>query len=166
MQRTVLMKTQNYVIANLSSLVTEEIVREVADSWYTIKVDGTRDPTGIENISIIVRFVKDNCEVTERLLSMTTTEKGDAQTLTNTIITELEKNGLSTSKILSQVYDGASLMSGKKRRSTENFAGQIRKSDSVRTLLQSSAPSCGSSCNIQSLRLKTSLMCVTCFTNS
>ncbi len=90
--------------------MTEEIVREVADSWYTIKVDGTRDPTGIENISIIVRFVKDNCEVTERLLSMTTTEKGDAQTLTNTIITELEKNGLSTSKILSQVYDGASLM--------------------------------------------------------
>ncbi len=104
---------QNDVIANMSSLVTEEIVREVADSWYTIKVDGTRDPTGIENISIIVRFVKDNCEVTERLLSMTTTEKGDAQTLTNTIITELEKNGLSTSKILSQVYDGASLMSGK-----------------------------------------------------
>ncbi len=104
---------QNDVIANMSSLVTEEIVREVADSWYTIKVDGTRDPTGIENISIIVRFVKDNCKVTERLLSMTTTEKGDAQTLTNTIITELEKNGLSTSKILSQVYDGASLMSGK-----------------------------------------------------
>ncbi len=104
---------QNDVIANMSSLVTEEIVREVADSWYTIKVDGTRDPTGLENISIIVRFVKDNCKVTERLLSMTTTEKGDAQTLTNTIITELEKNGLSTSKILSQVYDGASLMSGK-----------------------------------------------------
>ncbi len=104
---------QNCVIANMSSLVTEEIVREVADSWYTIKVDGTRDPTGIENISIIVRFVKDNCNVTERLLSMTTTEKGDAQTLTNTINTELEKNGLSTSKILSQVYDGASLMSGK-----------------------------------------------------
>ncbi len=64
---------QNDVIANMSSLVTEEIVREVADLWYTIKVDGTRDPTGIENISIIVRFVKDNCEVTERLLSMTTT---------------------------------------------------------------------------------------------
>uniref|UniRef100_A0A8C1TJI1 TTF-type domain-containing protein n=1 Tax=Cyprinus carpio TaxID=7962 RepID=A0A8C1TJI1_CYPCA len=104
---------QNDIIANMSSLVTEEIVREVADSWYTIKVDGTRDPTGMENISIIVRFVKDNYQVTERLLSMTTTEKGDAQTLTNTIITELEKNGLSTSKILSQVYDGASLMSGK-----------------------------------------------------
>ncbi|CAM4732704.1 unnamed protein product [Leuciscus chuanchicus] len=32
---------QNDVIANMSSLVTEEIVREVADSWYTIKVDGT-----------------------------------------------------------------------------------------------------------------------------
>ncbi len=46
---------------------------------------------------------------------MTTTEKGDAQTLTNTIIKELENNGLSTSKILSQVYGGASLMSRKNR---------------------------------------------------
>lgn len=68
----------------------------------------------MENISIIVRFVKDNYKVTERLLSMTATEKGDAQTLTNTIIAELEKNGLSTSKILSKVYDRASIMSGKK----------------------------------------------------
>lgn len=95
--------------------MTEQIVREVADSWYTIKVDGTRDPTRMENISIIIRFVKDNYQVTERLLSMTETEKGDAQTLTNKVIAELEKTGLSTSKILSQVYDGASFMSGKNR---------------------------------------------------
>lgn len=69
--------------------MTEQIVREVADSWYTIKVDGTRDPTRMENISIIIRFVKDNYQVTERLLSMTETEKGDAQTLTNKVIAEL-----------------------------------------------------------------------------
>jgi len=44
---------------------------------------------------------------------MATAEKGDADTLTTTIIDELKKSGLSTDKILSQVYDGASLMSGK-----------------------------------------------------
>ncbi|KAI7789318.1 putative homeobox-containing protein 1 [Triplophysa rosa] len=38
---------------------------------------------------------------------------GDAQTLTDTILAELNKAGLNPSKILSQVYDGASLMSGK-----------------------------------------------------
>ncbi|XP_073730590.1 uncharacterized protein [Misgurnus anguillicaudatus] len=38
---------------------------------------------------------------------------GDARTLTDTILAELNKAGLNPSKILSQVYDGASLMSGK-----------------------------------------------------
>lgn len=41
-------------------------------------------------------------------LSMTTNEKGDAKTLTNKLIAELEKTGLSTYKMLR--HDGASLM--------------------------------------------------------
>ncbi|CAM4599721.1 unnamed protein product [Leuciscus chuanchicus] len=36
---------QNEVIEMMSAILTEEIVREIGDSWYTIKVDGTRDPT-------------------------------------------------------------------------------------------------------------------------
>ena len=44
----------------MSKLVTDEIVRQVDDSWYSIKVDGTRDPLGQENISVIVRFVDEN----------------------------------------------------------------------------------------------------------
>lgn len=43
---------------------------------------------------------------------MATSEKGDAVALTGVIIDELTSTGLSTDKILSQVYDGASLMSG------------------------------------------------------
>ncbi|KAG9282357.1 zinc finger MYM-type protein 1-like [Astyanax mexicanus] len=104
---------QNELISTLSNVVTEAIVEEVGESWYTIKVDGTRDPTGCENISVVLRFVSELYEATERLLTVATVSAGDAKTLTDTIITELTKAGLSTSKILSQVYDGASLMSGK-----------------------------------------------------
>ncbi|KAI7810397.1 putative zinc finger protein 862-like [Triplophysa rosa] len=106
---------QNELIGLLSDVVTETIVKEVGNSYYTLKVYGTRDPTGCENISIVIRFVKENesCEVAERLLTIATTEMGDAQTLTDTILAELNKAGLNPSKILSQVYDGASLMSGK-----------------------------------------------------
>uniref|UniRef100_A0A8C9YYB0 TTF-type domain-containing protein n=1 Tax=Sander lucioperca TaxID=283035 RepID=A0A8C9YYB0_SANLU len=104
---------QNNIIDIMSTMVTEQIVKEVGESFYTIKVDGTRDSTGTENISIVVRFVNDLYEPTERLLTISTTDKGDAATLTDTIIEELTKAGLSPQKIISQVYDGASLMSGK-----------------------------------------------------
>ena len=32
------------------------VKQEIGNSWYTIKVDSTKDPTGVENISIIIRF--------------------------------------------------------------------------------------------------------------
>ncbi len=48
---------QNSLIEIMSTLVTEHIVKEVGESFHTIKVDGTRDPTGRENIAIVVRFV-------------------------------------------------------------------------------------------------------------
>lgn len=107
-------EVQNEIIGIMSSVVTEAIVGEIGESWYTIKVDGTKDPTGCENVSIVIRFVSETNEATERLLTIATADKGDAQTLTDTIIAELRKAGLNTSKILSQVYDGAALMSGKK----------------------------------------------------
>lgn len=94
-------------------MVTEAIVEEVGDSYYTLKVDGTHNPTGCENISIVIRFVNESCEVTERLLTIATTDKGDAQTLTDTILVELNGAGLDTSKILSQVFNRAALISGK-----------------------------------------------------
>ncbi len=103
---------QNEIIEMMSKLVTEEIVRQVGDSWYSIKVDGTRDPIGQENIYIVVRFVDENYAACERLLVMATSEKGDAEALTSVIIDELTSAGLSTNKILSQVY-GTSLMSGR-----------------------------------------------------
>uniref|UniRef100_A0A8C1RPS8 DUF4371 domain-containing protein n=1 Tax=Cyprinus carpio TaxID=7962 RepID=A0A8C1RPS8_CYPCA len=105
---------QNELIRTLSNVVTEAIVEEVGESYYTLKVDGTRDPTGCENISIVIRFVNESYEVTERLLCIATAQKGDAQTLTDTVLTELNKVCLDSSKILSQVYEGAALLSGKR----------------------------------------------------
>ena len=56
---------QNELIKTLSDVVT---VEEVGDSYYTLKVDGTRDPTGCENISIVLRFVNESYEITDSLL--------------------------------------------------------------------------------------------------
>ncbi|GAA6092116.1 zinc finger MYM-type protein 1-like [Tachysurus ichikawai] len=98
----------------MSNIVTDAIVNEIGDSWFTLKVDGTRDPTGMENISIVVCYLGvKTLEITERLLVMTTANSGDAQSITDIILSELTKAGLPTSKILSQVYDGAAVMAGK-----------------------------------------------------
>lgn len=41
---------QNELIVLMSQQVTEYIVEEIGDSFYTVKMDGTRDPTGCENL--------------------------------------------------------------------------------------------------------------------
>ena len=40
---------QNELIAAMSSLATEGIKKEIGNFWYTIKVDGTKDPTGAKH---------------------------------------------------------------------------------------------------------------------
>ena len=50
---------QNQMIEAMSSVVTEAIVKDIGPHWFTIKVDGTRDPTGCENVSIVVRFISE-----------------------------------------------------------------------------------------------------------
>ncbi|KAL7395107.1 hypothetical protein ABVT39_010232 [Epinephelus coioides] len=56
---------QNNLIDVMSALVREHIVKEVGESFYTLKADGTRDPTGRENISIVLRFVNELCELVQ-----------------------------------------------------------------------------------------------------
>ena len=43
---------QNELIAAISSVATEDIKQEIGNSWYTIKIDGTKDITGVKNMSI------------------------------------------------------------------------------------------------------------------
>lgn len=65
---------QNELNNTLSSVVIEALVEEGSDSFYTLKVDGTCDPTGCENISIVLRFVNGSYEVTECLLMTATAD--------------------------------------------------------------------------------------------
>lgn len=48
----------------MSKIVTEEIVKEIGDELYTLRMKGTKDPIGCENISIVLRYLdKTNCFV-------------------------------------------------------------------------------------------------------
>ena len=35
----------------------KKVKHEIGNPWYRIKVDGTKVPAGVENISTIIRFI-------------------------------------------------------------------------------------------------------------
>ena len=51
-------------------------------------------------------------KVAERLLVFSSTDSGDAKSITDVILAELTIAGLPSSKILSKVYDGTFVMAG------------------------------------------------------
>ena len=81
---------QNELIAAMSAVVTEAIKQEIENSWYKIKVDGTKDPTGEEYISLVIRlFNEHSWKVAERLLVLSRTDSDDAKSITDEILAEL-----------------------------------------------------------------------------
>ena len=107
---------QNEVINIMARMVQEVIVKECTVSdigRFCIKCDETRDATNIEDMSVVLRYVKEGVTV-ERLLSVVDMKAVDANSITEAIIQELKSHSLDPARILSQCYDGASVMSGSK----------------------------------------------------
>ena len=106
---------QNELIEILKSVIVKTMVDDVKSAdipVFTIKVDGTRDKTNIENISVVIRYVK-NGKVSEILLDLPKTSKFDAASILKVMLKSLQDCGLEAKQIFSQCYDGASVMAGK-----------------------------------------------------
>lgn len=106
---------QNQIIQAMVQAVRSSIVKDIKESdvnWFTLMEDGTRDKNNRENIAIAIRYIKDGI-VNESLLTVTTTENLDAATFTELTLNTLKENNIDASRMLSQCYDGASVMSGK-----------------------------------------------------
>ena len=104
---------QNEIIDIMVQMVLEDIVSEVnAAPCFTIKCDETRDSVGIENMSIVVRYVNGG-RVKEEFIGLTALAQFDAQYMCDIILNRLAEIGLDSSKIISQCYDGAAVMCGR-----------------------------------------------------
>lgn len=106
---------QNQIIQALVQTVRNSVCKDIAESdvkWFTLLEDGTRDKNNRENIAIAIRYVKDGI-VNESLLTVTTTKNFDAATFTELTLNTLTENNIDLSRMLSQCYDGASVMSGR-----------------------------------------------------
>lgn len=105
---------QNEIIALLDRVVRQQIIDEANSAdvpHYTVMSDGTKDRKNTEFISIVIRYVL-NAKPIESLLCFLTTKKFDAQTQADLLMSTLKNCSLHLSRILSQCYDGANVMSG------------------------------------------------------
>ena len=105
---------QNLLLHLLASTVRENITLAAKKSgMYSILADETKDSSKEEQLSIVIRYVDvDTAEQNERFLTYVKASSLNAEGLSSYILTALHDNGLDPSGIVSQGYDGASVMSG------------------------------------------------------
>ena len=105
---------QNEMIETLKETVLEKVVADIKVSdinWFTLKADITRDPTNVENVSVVIKFVKLG-KAYESLIGLPLTEKFDAGAITSVRLDCINSCGIDPKKMISQCYDGAAVMSG------------------------------------------------------
>ena len=79
--------------------------------YYLILADETKDASKQEQLSIVICYVECN-SVVERFLTFVLATDLDAQHLSKYILDTLALYNLDVNKLVSQGYDGASVMSG------------------------------------------------------
>ena len=105
--------SQNTLIENIFTVQKRLIVTMVEDGrFFSLLADETTDASGVEQLSVVLRFVNENCDVQERFLCfekvVDLTGKGLATTLERILLSA----GISMENIVGQGYDGAAAMSG------------------------------------------------------
>lgn len=90
------------------------VARVNASKCFSILADETADVSGVEQVSLCVRYVEINhLELCEEFLQFVPTFDVTGKGLAKLIIDNLQKYGIDTKYLRGQGYDGAASMSGK-----------------------------------------------------
>ena len=104
---------QNEVIETLASLVKERIADEIRKAQlFTIMADGMTDKNRQEIQGLVIRYVRENGSVAEHCLNIKGIKDRSAEGVFDFVKDTLEKFKISVNGIVSQSFDGASVMSG------------------------------------------------------
>eukprot|EP00118_Oscarella_pearsei_P022653 m.264587 g.264587 ORF g.264587 m.264587 type:complete len:259 (+) comp40472_c3_seq1:545-1321(+) len=107
-------RSQNDMLLCMKSEVFGCIRKTALSSQlYSVMMDETADLSGQEQVSVVIRFVDDNEEIQERLISVAVAQSTTAASLTELLKSTIENFGLSLAQLRGQCYDGASTMSGR-----------------------------------------------------
>ena len=105
---------QNDLLHIIAGMVQSRIITDVRKAGiYSILADETKDCSKREQLSIVLRYVDlESATIHEQFLTYVEAKRMDAEGLATYILDMLQQHGLDPSKIVSQGYDGASVMSG------------------------------------------------------
>ncbi|XP_018365076.1 PREDICTED: uncharacterized protein LOC108762532, partial [Trachymyrmex cornetzi] len=102
----------NEFINAMGKQVLHKILAELKTAkYYSISVDSTPDYSHIDQMTFIVRYIKDGTPV-ERFLAFIHIKEHKAEYLSETVQTFLDKYGVSLKDCRGQSYDNASNMTG------------------------------------------------------
>ena len=95
------------------------VIRKITEMLHkspflTVMIDETTDVTNQEQVTIIIRWIKDDFEVNEEFIGLYAVPRIDAATLFSVIKDTLTRLNLSFRNIRGQCYDGCSTMTGSK----------------------------------------------------
>ena len=101
------------VIDIFTLMVKDSLQNTISQSSViSILADTTRDKQNIEDLAIAIRFINNEGTVSEGCVSIVKLESANAESISNSIITELQKFSIDFNKITSLGFDGAAVMSG------------------------------------------------------
>ncbi|GFU83061.1 zinc finger MYM-type protein 1 [Trichonephila clavipes] len=105
---------QNELIALMSKSVIEEIIHRVKQAKYhAFLLDCTRDVSRVEQMSIILRFCNSSTRaIEEHFVGFIAFTKTMGEYITNSILRELERNGLDIQNSRRQGFDNGANMVG------------------------------------------------------
>jgi len=108
-------RSQNDMIYACNKVLLNKVVSEVnAAKCFSILADETADISGIEQVSLCVRYIELNTlTLTEEFLQFVPTSDMTGKGIANLILESLEQFGVDTKYLQGQGYDGAAAMSGK-----------------------------------------------------
>jgi Domain of unknown function (DUF4371) len=100
---------QNEILQTAADAVVDQIIDEANSSGYvSILCDESADISGKEHISVVLRYLNRDGEISENFIGIIELHDVDAESIAQAILNYLRKIGLDTQKIVGQGYDGAS----------------------------------------------------------
>ena len=106
---------QNILLNVMGNMVRKQICSAVQNAAvYSILADETKDCSKREQMAIVLRYVDiESATIFERFLTYVEAKSLNAESLSTYILEALKEHGLDPKCIVSQGYDGASVMSGR-----------------------------------------------------
>ena len=117
------LKENNYLSHDITSEIIKEMYRTVLENilaqikganFFAIVIDETRDISGIEQLSVVIRWVSQDYIVYEDIIGFHQADVCNAESLVKIIKTALLSVGLDIKQLRGQTYDGASVLQGHK----------------------------------------------------